>query len=115
MLSIIAERMDTNWFDTHRLIRLAMRNWLAEEGERVAWHTTVVRGALDEIYLLPEHGNKDDARWATSACAGCALIWPRRGYRWDHDEQSSLQSREKLRSTWSIRYSRSGTSQGTRA
>ncbi|KGQ02680.1 Kinesin light chain [Beauveria bassiana D1-5] len=56
--AFVTERLDTGWFDVHRLVRLVMHNWLAEKGEQVAWLTNVIN-RLDRIYPIPEHENKD--------------------------------------------------------
>ncbi|KAM3465184.1 hypothetical protein MY5147_009336 [Beauveria neobassiana] len=56
--AFVTERLDTGWFDVHRLVRLVMHNWLAERGEQVAWLTKVIN-RLDRIYPIPEHENKD--------------------------------------------------------
>ncbi|KAM3562111.1 hypothetical protein MY1884_002017 [Beauveria asiatica] len=56
--AFVTERLDTGWFDVHRLVRLVMHNWLAEKGEQVACLTKVIN-RLDKIYPIPEHDNKD--------------------------------------------------------
>ncbi|KAK8142845.1 hypothetical protein G3M48_008093 [Beauveria asiatica] len=56
--AFVTERLDTGWFDVHRLVRLVMHNWLAEKGEQVVWLTTVIN-RLDKICPIPEHENKD--------------------------------------------------------
>ncbi|KAI1478702.1 TPR-like protein [Daldinia eschscholtzii] len=37
--AFITEREEPNSFDMHRLVRLAMRNWIKEKGNRVKWIT----------------------------------------------------------------------------
>ena len=56
--AFINERMDNGSFDIHRLVQLAMRNWLADEGELAAWLTRAIK-RLDEVYPDPRHANKE--------------------------------------------------------
>lgn len=55
--NFITERTNIDWFDIHRLVQLAMRNWLAEKGEQRLWRAVVIR-QLDEVYIIPHHENK---------------------------------------------------------
>ncbi|KAK7998309.1 hypothetical protein PG989_006349 [Apiospora arundinis] len=45
-------------FDIHRLVRLAMQNWIKEKGEKIDWATKSFR-QLDYCFPLPTHQNKD--------------------------------------------------------
>ncbi|ETS75640.1 hypothetical protein PFICI_12584 [Pestalotiopsis fici W106-1] len=56
--AIINEHMDSAFFDIHRLVRLAIRNWMRVKGQ---WHTCVyeVVQRLREVYPLPDHASRD--------------------------------------------------------
>lgn len=55
--AFISERAGQKSYDIHRLVGLAMRNWLAKEGELQASVTTIIQ-RLDEVFPFPEHENK---------------------------------------------------------
>ena len=55
--AFISERTGQESYDVHRLVRLAMRNWLAEEGELRVCVTAVIQ-RLDELYPFPEYENR---------------------------------------------------------
>ena len=59
--AFITERPSQESYDMYRLVRLAMGNWLAEEGELKACATTVIQH-LDKVFPFPEHENR--AVWA---------------------------------------------------
>ena len=59
--AFITERFGQESYDIHRLVRLAIRNWLAEEGELQACATTLIQH-LDKVFPFPEHENR--AVWA---------------------------------------------------
>ncbi|KAL2137468.1 hypothetical protein VTI28DRAFT_9557 [Corynascus sepedonium] len=59
--AFITERPGQESYDIHRLVRLAIRNWLAEEGELQACATTLIQH-LDKVFPFPEHENR--AVWA---------------------------------------------------
>ncbi|KAK4031660.1 kinesin light chain [Parachaetomium inaequale] len=54
--AFITERAGQGSYDIHRLVRLAMRNWLAEKGELRVCATTVMQ-QLDKLFPYPEHEN----------------------------------------------------------
>lgn len=56
--AFITQRKESNSFDTHRLVRLAMRNWLEEKGERNKYTTSVIE-RLAEEFPFPRYENKD--------------------------------------------------------
>lgn len=56
--AFITEREDSSSFDIHRLVRLAMRNWLEEEGEWTQCFTIVIQ-QLAKVYPIPQHENKE--------------------------------------------------------
>ncbi|GAB1310659.1 hypothetical protein MFIFM68171_00869 [Madurella fahalii] len=55
--AFITERPGQESYDMHRLVRLAMRNWLAEEGELKACATTLIQH-LDKVFPFPKHENR---------------------------------------------------------
>ncbi|KAK3938097.1 kinesin light chain [Diplogelasinospora grovesii] len=55
--AFITERAGQESYDIHRLVRLAMRNWLAENGELKACTTTVMQ-QLDEVFPFPTHESR---------------------------------------------------------
>ncbi|KAF7534251.1 hypothetical protein G7054_g6346 [Neopestalotiopsis clavispora] len=56
--AIISEHMDSAFFDIHRLVRLAIRNWMRAKGQ---WHICVleVMQRLAEVYPLPDHATRN--------------------------------------------------------
>ncbi|KAL2138102.1 hypothetical protein VTI28DRAFT_7469 [Corynascus sepedonium] len=59
--AFITERPGQESYDMHRLVQLAMRNWLAKEGELTACATTLIQH-LDKVFPFPKHENR--AIWA---------------------------------------------------
>ncbi len=57
--AFISERTESGSFDQHRLVRLAMRNWLKEKGEWKKCITTVIQ-QLAEAFPTPEHENRGE-------------------------------------------------------
>ena len=55
--TFITERAGDESYDIHRLVGLAMRNWIAVKGELKA-HVTSVILRLDEVFPVPEHENR---------------------------------------------------------
>ena len=55
--TFITEQAGDESYDIHRLVRLAMQNWMAEKGELKA-HITSVMQRLDEVFPFPEHENR---------------------------------------------------------
>lgn len=55
--SFIMERKEPDSYDMHRLVRLAMRNWLQANGEWQDWTTKMTQQVAKE-YPIPEHHNK---------------------------------------------------------
>ena len=56
--AFVLERENPDSFDVHRLVRLAMRNWLKGEGKWQEWITHVVQQLADK-YPSPEHENRN--------------------------------------------------------
>jgi len=56
--AFITEREESSSFDIHRLVRLAMQNWLGEEGEREECITKMIQ-RLAEAFPFPRHENRD--------------------------------------------------------
>lgn len=56
--AFITQREGQNIFDMHRLVRLAMQNWLDEKGEQEKYVTKVIK-RLVSIYPFPKHENRD--------------------------------------------------------
>ena len=56
--AFITEREESSSFDIHRLVRLAMQNWLDEEGEREMCITEVIQ-RLAEAFPFPRYENRD--------------------------------------------------------
>jgi tetratricopeptide (TPR) repeat protein len=56
--AFITEREESSSFDIHRLVRLAMQNWLDEEREREECITEVIQ-RLAEAFPFPRHENRD--------------------------------------------------------
>ncbi len=55
--SFVTGRSEDAAFDLHRLVHLAIRNWLRKEGVLADWtRRAVVR--LEEVFPDPEHGNR---------------------------------------------------------
>jgi tetratricopeptide (TPR) repeat protein len=55
--AFITERVGHHSYDVHRLVRLVMQNWLAEEGELKAWVNAIAQ-RLSRIFPYPEHENR---------------------------------------------------------
>ena len=56
--AFITRREQQDAFDMHRLVRLAMRNWLEKRGKK--WRQVAkVIGRLAEEFSFPDHENKD--------------------------------------------------------
>ncbi|KAK7991512.1 hypothetical protein PG988_000306 [Apiospora saccharicola] len=60
--AFILDRGTPDRFDVHRLVRLAMRNWLQSQGEQSQQVTGVVR-QLSETFPWPKHENRDMWTW----------------------------------------------------
>ncbi|KAK7959731.1 uncharacterized protein PG986_004585, partial [Apiospora aurea] len=60
--AFILDRGTPDRFDVHRLVRLAMRNWLQSQGEQSQQVTGVVRH-LSEKFPWPKHENRDVWTW----------------------------------------------------
>ncbi|PNP51615.1 hypothetical protein THARTR1_07732 [Trichoderma harzianum] len=58
--SFIKKREGSNGFDMHRLVHLAMRNWLRNGGNLQVW---VDKAIVRLAELLPAGGHKDRATW----------------------------------------------------
>lgn len=56
--AFINERSSSERYDMHRLVRLAMRNWLAKEDELQTRVTAVIR-RLKSVFPFPDHTNKN--------------------------------------------------------
>ncbi|KAF2148124.1 TPR-like protein [Myriangium duriaei CBS 260.36] len=56
--SFITQRIDQELYTTHRLVRLAMRNWLNQEGQLQGCVNSIAQ-TFTRIYPRPEHDNKD--------------------------------------------------------
>ncbi|KAL7941542.1 P-loop containing nucleoside triphosphate hydrolase protein [Trichoderma barbatum] len=56
--AFISERADKSTYDMHRLVRIAMLNWLRNEGELQKRITEVIQ-RLDTLFPLPSSWNKD--------------------------------------------------------
>lgn len=56
--ALISKHTDSTFFDIHRLVRLAVQNWLRVKGQ---WDTTVleVTQRLAEVYPFPEHATRE--------------------------------------------------------
>jgi Flp pilus assembly protein TadD/nucleoside phosphorylase len=55
--AFITERAGQESYDIHRLVQLAMRNWLVEKGELKVFVTSVTQ-RLDEVFPFPKHENR---------------------------------------------------------
>ncbi|KAL1972818.1 hypothetical protein VTN31DRAFT_6360 [Thermomyces dupontii] len=55
--AFITKREEPGTYDIHRLVRLAMLNWLEQEGERKDWTTNVLHRLVD-VFPTPEHENR---------------------------------------------------------
>ncbi|KAI0864359.1 hypothetical protein F4860DRAFT_441662 [Xylaria cubensis] len=55
--TFISERVDKSSYELHRLIRLAMKNWLNQQGELKGCVTAVLK-RLDEVFPPPTHKNR---------------------------------------------------------
>ncbi|KAK4160854.1 hypothetical protein QBC43DRAFT_244760 [Cladorrhinum sp. PSN259] len=56
--AFINQRTDIGRFDIHRLVRLAMHNWLVDKGEQAAWLARVIK-QLNNIYPDLKHENRE--------------------------------------------------------
>lgn len=56
--AFIAQREGQDSLDMHRLVRLAMQNWLEEKGELKRCITSAIK-RLDQAFPFPEYGNID--------------------------------------------------------
>ena len=56
--SFILERPESNSFDMHRLVRLALRNWLEVE-QKLRHYSTAVTEWLAVVFQPPAHENRD--------------------------------------------------------
>ncbi|KAK5203069.1 hypothetical protein LTR41_011191 [Exophiala xenobiotica] len=59
--AFITEREDQQSFDVHRLVQVAMRNWLRTEGQQQRWIEETIQ-RLADVYPFPEHENKEVCR-----------------------------------------------------
>ena len=55
--AFITERANQESYDIHRLVRLAMRNWLTENGELKKCATAAVK-QVDRVFPVPQHENR---------------------------------------------------------
>ena len=56
--AFITEREDGLSFNVHRLVQLAMRNWLQEEGQQKDWIRNTIQ-RLADVFPFPIHENRD--------------------------------------------------------
>ncbi|KAI1498085.1 hypothetical protein F5X99DRAFT_342248 [Biscogniauxia marginata] len=56
--AFIMERERPDSFDIHRLVRLAMRNWLQENGQWQDWATNTIQ-QLSRSFPFPKHENRE--------------------------------------------------------
>ncbi|KAK5215165.1 hypothetical protein LTS03_011272 [Exophiala xenobiotica] len=56
--AFITEREDLQSFDVHRLVQLAMRNWLRTEGQQQRWIEETIQ-RLADVFPFPKHENKE--------------------------------------------------------
>ncbi|KAI6080516.1 hypothetical protein F4821DRAFT_55383 [Hypoxylon rubiginosum] len=56
--AFVIERNELDSFDIHRLVRLAMRNWLQTNGEWQEWAMDAIQHLTDK-YPFPKHENRD--------------------------------------------------------
>ncbi|KAK5290627.1 hypothetical protein LTR99_011028 [Exophiala xenobiotica] len=56
--AFITEREDQQSFDVHRLVQLAMRNWLQTQGQQEFWIEETMQ-RLADIFPFPEHENRE--------------------------------------------------------
>jgi len=56
--AFITEREDRHSFDVHRLVQLAMQNWLQEEGQQEQWINSMIQ-RLADVFPFPVHENRD--------------------------------------------------------
>ncbi|KAK7915344.1 hypothetical protein LTR80_012194, partial [Exophiala xenobiotica] len=54
----ITEREEGQSFDVHRLVQLAMRNWLQTQGQQEFWIGETVQ-RLADVFPFPEHENRE--------------------------------------------------------
>ncbi len=55
--AFVTEREEGNVFDMHRLVRLTMQKWLANEGDLKSYATAVIQ-RLADVFPYPEHENR---------------------------------------------------------
>ncbi|KAL1978250.1 hypothetical protein VTN31DRAFT_1109 [Thermomyces dupontii] len=55
--AFITEREESDVYDIHRLVQLAMMNWLDKQGELGKWTEKVMR-RIEEAFPLPEYDSK---------------------------------------------------------
>ncbi|KAL1994732.1 hypothetical protein VTN49DRAFT_919 [Thermomyces lanuginosus] len=55
--AFVTEREEPDTYDIHRLVRLAMLNWLDQEGERKKWTADVLHRLVD-VFPTPKHENR---------------------------------------------------------
>ncbi|KAJ6439011.1 hypothetical protein O9K51_08415 [Purpureocillium lavendulum] len=60
--AFITERVSQESYDMHRLVRLAMRNWLSQ-GRELMTTVSIVVQQLHKVFPSPEHGNR--GTWLT--------------------------------------------------
>ena len=56
--AFISQRKGQDSFDMHRLVRLAMQNWLERKGDLDGCATSAIQ-QLDQAFPFPEHDNRD--------------------------------------------------------
>ncbi|RYP16975.1 hypothetical protein DL765_004817 [Monosporascus sp. GIB2] len=56
--AFILERENPDSFDIHRLVRLATRNWLRDQGEQKKWITDTIQ-QVSQKFPFPQHENKE--------------------------------------------------------
>jgi tetratricopeptide (TPR) repeat protein len=61
--AFVTEHRTRDSYDVHRLVRLAMQNWLAEKGEELNRCVTSIFQRLNEVFPYPMHENR--AIWGT--------------------------------------------------
>ena len=57
--AFVNEHAETSFLDMHRLVQLAVRNWMTHEGSLTSW-ANVVTGRLTEVYPTPSDDNRED-------------------------------------------------------
>ncbi|SPO02000.1 uncharacterized protein DNG_04673 [Cephalotrichum gorgonifer] len=56
--AFLTKRKRSDSYDIHRLVQIAVRNWLKENGERRPWSTAALR-SIARVFPSPEHTNKE--------------------------------------------------------